>query len=407
MLRRRGRDAFLDRLAPNCGSGVIVILVGLIATMAGVQQASASSVAFGSMLMLVPVGTYVVLRRLAARVVLERDLATRVFEGDVLEVRVRVHGRLPPPLFDLRLTERISISRLAIRTLAFGEPGPGDDEGRRSYRTRCDLPRGDYEGGVAYLRLGDPFGWFECRRALDAANRILVLPRIVDLPPFLLRALGVARPGPGLQGPGAGLGTELRGLRPYRPGDPRARIHWKQVARGGELIVREDDLEHEGGLVLILDRDLADDARGVGQTTLDRAARYLASVAVAARRLGQRLAFHDGDPAAGLIELARDQDMMIFFERLARLSLAETAVLPETLARVARELARPSRLQIVSTARSLGGLQLGPVILEARRRGHELCLVLLDEDGASTGLPTIEGVAVVRIPPRLLGHLRS
>jgi len=37
----------------------------------------------------------------------------------------------------------------------------------------------------------------------------------------------------------AGTGTELFGVREYRPGDPLRRIHWRSSARHGELIVRE------------------------------------------------------------------------------------------------------------------------------------------------------------------------
>ena len=42
-----------------------------------------------------------------------------------------------------------------------------------------------------------------------------------------------------LAAPRAGSGTEMFGVREYRPGDPLRRIHWRSSARHGELIVRE------------------------------------------------------------------------------------------------------------------------------------------------------------------------
>jgi uncharacterized protein (DUF58 family) len=42
-----------------------------------------------------------------------------------------------------------------------------------------------------------------------------------------------------LAAPRSGSGTEMFGVREYRPGDPLRRIHWRSSARHGELIVRE------------------------------------------------------------------------------------------------------------------------------------------------------------------------
>jgi len=39
--------------------------------------------------------------------------------------------------------------------------------------------------------------------------------------------------------PRAGSGTELFGVREYRPGDSLRRIHWRSSARHGKLVVRE------------------------------------------------------------------------------------------------------------------------------------------------------------------------
>ncbi len=63
----------------------------------------------------------------------------------------------------------------------------------------------------------------------------LVLPRfkaLADRPHAREMEASVAAPR-------AGSGTEMFGVREYRPGDPLRRIHWRSSARHGELIVRE------------------------------------------------------------------------------------------------------------------------------------------------------------------------
>ncbi len=398
MRPRSSRDDLFDRVAPNCGSGVIVMMVGLIALFAGWQQGSSAALAFGGALFLVPAATWLLLRRLAADIVLRQSVPPRVFEGDQLEVLVSVEGKLPPPGFDLRLSERPGVARGWIRTLTFGETLSSDDGRERRYLLRCEVPRGLHGSGEAYMRLGDPFGWFEFRRPLRNDNRILVLPRILALPAETLRAVGIARMGPGLVASASGHSLEFRGLRPYRSGDPRTRVHWKQTARSGQLIVREDEMEHEGGLVLLLDLDLADDARGVGRSTLDRAARFVASVVVAARRQGLRTGFIFGPTADDRLDVAGDGDVPGLLETLALLQLARSEILPQTLDALPAVLGLPCRLLVVSTAASLARFDLRSRVERLRRRGHEVGFVLLDDESRSTtSFDPPRGTEVTRI----------
>jgi uncharacterized protein (DUF58 family) len=47
--------------------------------------------------------------------------------------------------------------------------------------------------------------------------------------------------------------ADVRGVRPYRPGDPIRTIHWRSSARRGELVVREYDSVPSPDLVLVVE----------------------------------------------------------------------------------------------------------------------------------------------------------
>lgn len=50
-----------------------------------------------------------------------------------------------------------------------------------------------------------------------------------------------------------GSGTELAGMRPYRPGDPPRAIHWKLSARAGRMLVRETLMESSPQVALVIE----------------------------------------------------------------------------------------------------------------------------------------------------------
>src|SRR3981081_3774152 len=87
------------------------------------------------------------------------------------------------------------------------------------------------------VETGDLLGLFRERDTSTQGDTelALVLPRSPSL--------GTRHPGRELEASAAasraGTGTELFGVREYRPGDPLRRIHWRSSARHGELIVRE------------------------------------------------------------------------------------------------------------------------------------------------------------------------
>ena len=133
-------------------------------------------------------------------------------------------------------------------------PGPGEGAvyaasfsvlplQRIRIRETMQLPcRGVYPVGLRTLMIYDVFGLFRMKLPYRSLARkpmptVTVLPRLGPLPTAAL---------PVLESPsntaGAARATEdtssPAGARPYRPGDPLKRVHWKLSVRQGEMMVK-------------------------------------------------------------------------------------------------------------------------------------------------------------------------
>jgi uncharacterized protein (DUF58 family) len=215
--------------------------------------------------------------RLARRdVVVERlPGAWSVEEGKLYKLLTSVEvGRIRPPR--LRLVDPLLEEPLAL------DPDSGVVEAttRFAQRGRQRLPN-------VKLELSDHFELRVGQVSSHDRPAVLVLPRIEEVK--------VARLGAHLShrgGFGSGVGEEsgldaeavdfeLDGLRPYRVGSPASRIHWRSVARGGELV--EHRMVSGGGSepLLVLDSHLPD-----GRDALDAAVRAAASLCLVLAREG-------------------------------------------------------------------------------------------------------------------------
>ena len=125
------------------------------------------------------------------------------------------------------------------RALKFPPPRGG------SWTARLEAPlsfprRGVYELGPAEIRVSDPFGLLGFSRTFPEKTEVVVYPKTHPLPGFPLRGGDMEA---GSQGTRGQRGDEFASLREYRRGDDRRHIHWKSVARTGELFVKEFSLE--------------------------------------------------------------------------------------------------------------------------------------------------------------------
>jgi uncharacterized protein (DUF58 family) len=125
-------------------------------------------------------------------------------------------------------------------------PGPRSfDFSATRERSRIEVPltfarRGVYTLGPAEVRVADPFGLLRFARKDWETMKVVVYPRVHELRSFPLRGGNVEA---GTTGSRGRRGEEFANLREYRRGDDRRHIHWKSLARTGELFVKEFSLQ--------------------------------------------------------------------------------------------------------------------------------------------------------------------
>jgi uncharacterized protein (DUF58 family) len=96
-----------------------------------------------------------------------------------------------------------------------------------------------------------PFGFFRRKGVLKVDTSVLVYPEVRRMRQFSLLD---KQPAAQLTNPRAGLGSEVIGVRDYRSGDSPRHIHWRSVARRGQLISKEFAEETQPGVTVVLDR---------------------------------------------------------------------------------------------------------------------------------------------------------
>ncbi len=151
-----------------------------------------------------------------------------IFEGDRLAVALGLETS-GAPRGPARLTGFIGATELSAAS------GLVPRSGWKQSRLVGPLTRGAVDARSWVLEASDPLGLFRYRRRTPDAEIALVLPRFTSL----VAQAEVRELEAGVAAPRAGSGTEMFGVREYRPGDPLRRIHWRSSARHGELVVRE------------------------------------------------------------------------------------------------------------------------------------------------------------------------
>jgi uncharacterized protein (DUF58 family) len=283
--------------------GILVILVVALVIQSGLL-AYAAYVLLG-LLLVTRLLTHEGLHHVEA----ERTVSAEEVEaGDriAVEVTVRNAGRLPLPWVLLEdqlpgyaLRQRpprlkVKGKRLQIRLLRAGQ------ETTLGYKVDC-ANRGFYQIGPLVLESGDLFGLHRRYRVVAPPAYVMVYPRVVPLLGYDIasrRPIGDVRLAHRLyEDP-----TRIAGVRPYEPGDPLNRIHWRATARAGRLHAKVYDPSTLAGATIVLDfhRD-GYPSRGEPHRS-DLACTAAASLAHAITQLGQQvgLVTNAGDAAERL-----------------------------------------------------------------------------------------------------------
>ena len=231
-----------------------------------------------------------------------------IFEGDSLDIILRVHSRSLLPRYLLTLHEHCPIAPPDHRNIGFLIA-------TLSPRSRTDVvynvqgyQRGVHSFPTLELRTSAPFGLFRARRKLRAPLEILVYPQVLPMEetqPQGKLAGTLSRSGL------PQTGGELRGSREYQIGDRLHNVHWRNSARRGRLMVKEFDETHMGDVRIAFNPNIL---HGQGkEDTLEYSVKIAASVAQTCFRDGRR--FHLLDSAS----VAAPPTWHGLLERLARL----------------------------------------------------------------------------------------
>jgi uncharacterized protein (DUF58 family) len=227
-------------------------------------------------------GAYLLVRRGAERTAVQRHCPTELMEGETVEVQVAVSIHTRGGLLWVQ-AEDTSSSGLLLEPLPTEQATPFT--GVRHYRLTA-LRRGEQRLGPVYLTLSDPFGLFVRQERVENMTKVLVLPRPIALPRWSWEGSGRGRLIASAMHGRRGEGTDWHGVRPYTPGDPLRRIHWRATARHAHWHVKEFEVSQLSPTVLALEQAPAWRADGGTYPDFDQAIRHLAWILLEAPRQG-------------------------------------------------------------------------------------------------------------------------
>ncbi len=311
-------------------------------------------------------------------------------EGDMVPIELTFHNARRGPAAHLRITEVCPLAPPSPEGRPFQQsifvpllPGRADVHLR--YEVTADR-RGLHEFPPQQQSSRAPFGFFERRRTRPLPTPTLVYP---EVRPLHRLALLDRQPLAQVARPRAGVGTEIIGVRPYRSGDSPRHIHWRTVARTGQLASKEFADETQPGLTLALDSFAHPYAPWPGKhTPFEWAVKVAASIGDYALRRGYPLRL--AGPQAG------DESELLPVPH-GPLSLF---ALLEYLARVQPVGALPIADALNGAVEMFVAAVLpwpDPAVLEAllalRRRGLEVLAVALDPATFPAGGPSAKPLA--------------
>lgn len=139
--------------------------------------------------------------------------------------------------------------------------------------------RGHYRVGPLTVRVTDPFGMVELKRAFSDVGTLIVTPTVHQLP--AVRLVGEWN-GSGESRPRAiaSAGEEDATVRAYRTGDDMRRVHWRATAHHNELMVRREEQPWQSRATVLLDTRMAGHAGEGIDSSLEWAVTAAASIGV-------------------------------------------------------------------------------------------------------------------------------
>lgn len=237
--------------------------------------------------------------------------------------------------------------------------------------------RGTYPVGVKSVSVTDFFGLFTITYNMPEQSRVTVLPRILSLeqiqPQLEKRSLKKNRAA-------AVRLSEMPGfeLRKYIPGDSLRRVHWKNSARMGELLVRKQLPQEHSGLVVIMDCSFFGNKTDlvrmqIEDNIIETAVALIFDAAV--KRVGSRVVWSSDDLHEMRIEHRQGFDK--FYQLCSRLSFCASMTLEEIWKTYERKISGNSVVILIGCEVSSG---LSQMVDKSRRLGKNIVLIDTGED---------------------------
>ncbi len=239
------------------------LVAGGAAIICGVQIGERDFVRLGLLAALVPLLSWLLLRRTRHDVWVRRDVSSlQVEAGETAHVEVLV-GNAGGRTGTLLLEEEVPPA-LGEHPRFVVDPLAADAMTTVRYLVPTEN-RGRYPLGPMHVRVTDSIGMVAIDQTLPTTATVLVTPRTEPLPQIPLTGRW-AGAGDNRTRDLLGGGSPDVTIREYRLGDDLRRIHWPTSARSGELMVRREEQEWQSRCTLLIDnRRLSH--RGYGATS--------------------------------------------------------------------------------------------------------------------------------------------
>jgi uncharacterized protein (DUF58 family) len=323
--------------------------------------------------------------------------SSEIYEGDEIEIGLTFEKSRTPATAQV---EAESICPLA-------EPGSPQHTLRLfipmlspksplTYTFACTVyRRGLHEFPPARLTCRAPFGLFAQRRESASGERALVYPEVRKLRSLELLDRRLA---PQMPRQHAGTGYEALGVRPYRTGDSPRHIHWRSVARHGQLISKEFADETQPGLTLALDLFQHDYTPSDDKhTPFEWAVKCAASIGDYAQRRGYPLHLLADSDALALPPMPISESGLLQY--LARIE-------PTGKQRLSGMIANQATQAFMAVVLPWPDLTALDALIEVHGRRTELLCILIDPatfpHGGPSGAPLYDAIRAAGIEARLV-----
>jgi uncharacterized protein (DUF58 family) len=318
----------------------------------------------------------------------------RAFQGETIELALELHNAklLPQPwvtVRDLFPTELpVAENKLDVNPATnlaefrtFWMAGPYQRITRR-FQIDCAV-RGFHPYGPVELTTGDAFGFFTRTATQSAPEHLIVYPRLYTVAELRLptkHPFGAAR------APDSLYQDPLRpaGIRPWEPGDPFRRVHWKATARQQELLSRIYEPSEEQVIQIFLNvATLVRHWHGYIPELQERAISVAGSLAAlaSAERMPVGLiangALPSSDQALRLLPGRNPSQLMHILALLAAVTPFATQPIEELLVEQAPHLPWGATLVVVT---AIAHEELLVTLLELAAVGRRVVLVTLAEE---------------------------